>query len=327
MKIHSDYSFNSILIKSFRSNDEVVIKKGESLKYHYTSPEGLLSIVNNGRLQLTDINYFNDKSENIYIVKCILDFLDSNPGKYEVLRQAFGGIVKTQKEKIRELAVTEIEYDLPFKYSEPRKFVFCTSTEADSLCMWNYYVKNGAYQGYNIGFNIEKFLKTFDTDMPKEIDPFIVMYGNVIYNASSQSKEIEELARELDNHFATHKDVDAAKLLLRLYIQRYGAFFKHPKFEHEKEYRVVIEIDEKRLFESHAHFFGKNNKKIEYGFKIKNGILVPYLSIVMNTESVSRIYISPIMEFEIAKKSISDLLKQKGFIGTSIYQSSIPIRY
>ena len=39
-----------------------------------------------------------------------------------------------------------------------RYYVFCTSIKGDSLNMWNYYLKNGKYQGYNIGISLEKIL-------------------------------------------------------------------------------------------------------------------------------------------------------------------------
>ncbi len=40
--------------------------------------------------------------------------------------------------------------------------------------MWNYYVQNGHYEGYAIGFDLYKFLKTFDAPSKDEMDSFSV---------------------------------------------------------------------------------------------------------------------------------------------------------
>ena len=58
------------MINEYRPNETVIKKEKEPLKYHYTSPEGLLSILENGCLHFTDIGYCNDKAEKIFVVKC-----------------------------------------------------------------------------------------------------------------------------------------------------------------------------------------------------------------------------------------------------------------
>ena len=51
-----------------------------------------------------------------------------------------------------------------------RYYVFCTSTKVDSLNMWNYYLKNGKYQGYNIGISLEKMLHYIESLDLKKCD-------------------------------------------------------------------------------------------------------------------------------------------------------------
>ena len=81
---NNTFSFNSSLIKSFLPmNGEQSIKQdGKNITYHYTSPEAFLSIVQNQSVRFTDVRFLNDKTEGIYFVKALLDFLDKNQGRY-----------------------------------------------------------------------------------------------------------------------------------------------------------------------------------------------------------------------------------------------------
>ena len=167
-----------------------------------------------------------------------------------------------------------------------RKFVFCTTTESDQLNMWNYYVHNGKYQGYNIGFNIEKLLKSFDTEKPKNADPFSVVYGKVLYDKKKQCEEILRLFEELEIRKDFSQSLDYLVVELRHYIDSYGAFFKNPSFKAEKEYRICIEIDDKRLREDKSHFSGTHNRKMKYDYRTSNGLIVPYIAVEFEKEAV-----------------------------------------
>ena len=51
--------FNSFMIKSFRTDDESVIKGTKKIRYHYTSPSAFLSIIDKRQIRFTDIRYLN----------------------------------------------------------------------------------------------------------------------------------------------------------------------------------------------------------------------------------------------------------------------------
>ncbi|MCQ2535706.1 MAG: DUF2971 domain-containing protein [Lachnospiraceae bacterium] len=323
MNIKQQYKFNSIMIKSFSPGDELInVNKDETLKYHYTSPEAFLNIIRKKCVYFTDIRYLNDKKEDIYLIELIRTYISRNKGEFKNVEAAFDYL-------IGESVVAPIKSleEVKYKYEKVRKFVFCTCTEPDSLAMWNYYVNNGNYQGYNIGFNIEKLLKTFDTSQPKTSDPFEVLYGQVLYNEKKQFEEIERILHDIDVACAFH-GIEFAKTNLLLYIDKYSPFFKHSKFEHEKEYRIVIEISDKYLIENGLKgCYGGNNQEIEYDFRTKQGILVPFLKIKYNDDAISRITVSPITEFTIAKESLKELMRVKKYKNVQVWQSNIPIRF
>ena len=308
------------MIKSFQpSVGEVIMDKRETLKYHYTSPNAFLSILNGRKVHFTDARYLNDKTEDEIVIELIKICLEKNMGKYPRVYKAFGSIYDKKVEGNGSFINNS-------DYRGMRKFVFCTSTEPDSLVMWNYYVNNGNYQGYNLGFNIEKFLKTFDTEKSDIVDPFFVLYGGVIYREKNQFEVIESEIRKIE--LLRDKDDEYIMIQLIQFIDRYGLFFKHSKFEHEKEYRIVIEIDERCLNKNgFKNCFGENNKKIEYEFTTKHGLVVPYLNVTFNDDALSRITVSPLTEFAIAKKSVREVFRVNGYENVKVYKSNIPIRF
>lgn len=330
--------YNSGFIKSFNSNDskEDVIPDG--IVYHYTSSEAFLNIIKNGRIRFTDVRYLNDKSETLFFVKKLIEFVEIKKNEYPVFLEVVSFLLKEDNwEDIKKLNIEKIHFNgntiIPFVAS--RLFVFCASKECDSLNMWNYYVKNGSYQGYNIGLNISRFIKTFDTDSPKTLDSFIVYYGNVLYDERKQFAEIEYLAKEYEkiNTF-DNLSLHHAALQLRSYIELQGLFFKSPKFKDEREYRVVISIENERIphSENEAHkYYGVNNQKMTEEYYSRNGLIVPSLSVVLPKDAISRVYISPITEYEIAKASVEELLENHGFLNgkkpVDIKKSEIPIRF
>lgn len=115
-----------------------------------------------------------------------------------------------------------------------------------------------------------------------------------------------------------------------MYIDTFCAFFKNSKFSDEKEFRIVIEINDFKVNEinkNSKNYIGSNNKDIKYDFCIKNGIIVPFLTVKLIRDSFKRITISPIMESQITQESIRELLNANGYKGCKVYQSIIPIRF
>ena len=331
-------SYNSKFIKSFDSNENKIDDVSDGIVYHYTSPDAFLSIIKSGKVRFTDVKYLNDKSETLFFVKKLVEFAEKKEKEYPVFFEVVKFLLNENDwDSIKELNVERIHYneETIISFKSNRIFVFCASNEPDALNMWNYYVKNGLYQGYNLGINIRRFIKTFDTDSSKTLDSFIVYYGNVLYDEKNQYREIDEIAKEYNKRNISDKKVlHYAALQLRAYIEQQGLFYKSPKFKNEKEYRVLISIANERIPHNEAEaqkYFGVNNKKMKEDFFARGGLIVPALSVVLPNDAISRVYISPITEYEIAKESTKELLEIYGFKNgeraVSVYKSEIPIRF
>lgn len=335
MKTKNEWDFNSFLIKKFRPQNDTMVADSDGIKYHYTSPDAFLSILKYGKIRFTDIKYMNDKAETVYFLKSLLDYMEKH-SEHQIIQEVINLLIdKNSFDSIKDLSISEIKYNnIPYyPYSPKRTFLFCLSDESDSLNMWNYYVKNGQYQGYNIGFKIHNFLNTFDTPDDKHIDALSVYYGNVIYDKNKQTLEIEHLINEIESFVSsseTNTTYYLAALMLRTYIDSAGLFFKNINFKSEEEYRIILEIDDKKVPHNKSEsekYFGENNKNLREDFCTKNGLVVPFIEVSIPKDSISRITISPITEYAIAKESIHEVLKINGYDSVKVYKSQIPIRY
>lgn len=318
-------------------------------KYHYTSPAAFLSILQNQNLRFTDARFMNDKVELTYFVKLLLDFIDKNKQKYPLCEECLYGVLSNYKlDDIKNLKVNNIEFELDVSQisSTPmlqkRIFVFCTSADSDALNMWNYYVNNSTYQGYNIGININTLLKQFKNihNDPKRM---IVYYGNVVYQPEEQYRAIDRflMQREyfLQEHINMYPELKdnirdrflvLGKALMVQYIDSHGIFYKHPCFAHEKEFRIVVEIDKEKVPHNEQEakqFFGDENGNIVEKYIIKNGLVVPFLQIPFDKTLVKEVTISPTTEFEIAKTGVEELFNALNYKGIKIKPSGIPIRF
>jgi len=336
----NSFAFNSIFIREFCPGKWIDDEQTD-IVYHYTSPDAFLSIISGNAIRFSDIRYMNDKSETIFFVKCLIEFVEKKKKDYPYFCEAVNALLKgNDYDKIKRLAVDEVIYNsFPgLRVENQRNFIFCTSNDADSLNMWNYYASNGSYKGYNIGFNVKAFLKTFDVENDHCADSFLVYYGNVIYQEKKQMAAIEELAINIEKVITFDNSIQAisrAAIVIRSYIETRGPFFKDYSFRSENEYRFLISIAEKRIphdKEEAGKYAGVYNKNLCEGFCIKNGLIVPFLQVSIPHNAISRITISPITEYKIAKSSIKELLEHKRIKdpngkNVSIYKSNIPIRF
>lgn len=198
--------------------------------------------------------------------------------------------------------------------------------------MWNYYVQNGHYEGYAIGLKLFEFLKTFETPSNKEPDAFSVYHGKVLYKEDAQFEAMERIVKSIENmeHIGINPIQPFAAVMLRNKLESEGLFIKHPEFSSEQEYRIVIHIADSRIPHSEqesSKYFGENNKQMHEEFCVKNGLVVPFLKVKIPTESVSKVVVSPILEYSLAEKGVTELLTVNGFREASVEQSKIPIRF
>ena len=333
-------AFQSYFINEFQPGKRIQ-EIENTVVYHYTGANALLSILENGYVRFSDIRYMNDRFETVFFIKRLIEFITENGEQYPFFRDAVNDLLaENDYGQILDLNTDKVKYrDFPGPKMKPqRTFIFCTCNEPDSLNMWNYYASSGTYTGYNIGFSVKNFLKTFDVEQTKEMDSFIVYYGDVLYSKKQQLGAIASFAQTIER-FSQYNNSEQSRfraaVSIHQYIETRGPFFKNDSFKSEKEYRFLFSIAEDRIPHSEKEaekYFGRYNKKLCEDFCERRGLIVPYMQVAIPENSISRITMSPMMEYEIAKSSIKELLKVKGIMSTAktevpIYKSRIPIRF
>lgn len=338
--METNQRINSPFIREFHPGDQMD-SSDNTYVYHYTSPEAFLSIIQNNSIRFSDVRYMNDKSEAIFVVKRLIEFSEKRKEDYPYFCDALNALLKLNNyDAIKNLTTDQIQFvEFPgLRFEKQRNFIFCTSTESDSLNMWNYYASGGKYSGYNIGLSVQDFLKSFDTDSDSVTDGFIVYHGRVLYKEKEQMNAIEELAKEIEKpiHYnETLQAIHRRAIVIRHFIEIRGLFFKDSSFSSENEYRFLLSIADKRIphnEEDAQKYIGKYNKQICEDFCIRNGVIVPFLKVTIPPNCIGRITMSPMTEYAIAKSSIKELLEIQQIKRTNntevpVYKSRIPIRF
>jgi len=328
--------------------EEVQGIKGDTKLYHYTSPEGLFSIIKNNTIRFTDYRFLNDKNEYKYmliplssVIERIIDKIDLEIllGLFlfvineidNVTSSEYPDNIRLYWDKLAKYGYNSekfyeyVDYFHSEDYIKTVGYVFSTSSVNDSLDMWNYYVKNGKYEGYNIGFTLKGILDCLN-------DSNIINYtqGSVIYSRNEQESMLEKIINIADNDFKNEKiqrsnNWDEYERLSFIknslsQMKAFIPFFKDNHFQNEQEYRFVLKIN--NLDEKCKNFITKSHF-------LKNGLIIPCCDVTINKENtIKTITISPIMEKMIAEIGVRSLLDQYNYKGNiEITQSTIPIRY
>ena len=296
--------------------------------YHYTSPEALASILSNTSIRFTDCQFMNDRSEYNHIlepleaaVRQVEAQLHDSKFLRQILKQ-LGTNFQTAKYE----ATEDSNGHLEIKMTPSRYYLFCASTGQDSLNMWNYYVKNGSYQGYNIGLSTLEIVKNIKNSIVDSI-----LFGRVIYDSRSKTALLSSLLIKYDQKLyeaslecLTNEDFEEA--LLEIQAELFDdlslcrLFFKDIAFDGEKEFRIVIILPQN----DHSNI----EDGIKRGFTSNHGIITPYIDVKIPQVSIKRITLSPMLERELAVEGLRRLLYYFNYDPKiDIVNSTIPLRY
>lgn len=326
--------FNSFTIKQFTPGKDKFYINDRPTLYHYTSADSFYKIFKNSNagcfIRFTDVRFLNDKTETQIVVERLREFINDREMKYRYCKEVVNNFLlrKCSAEEHETLSMNSLNISnhTDLKFVEKRSFVFCMSENGDSLHMWNYYIHNNDYQGYNIGFDLMKFIKAYDKTKESNIyDPIMFFWGPVLYEKESQFKELEKLCDKIE---ATKKDgmIFSLSQLYR-YIRSYGMFFKDESFSDEKEYRILISLSEHLTNRDRSNYTNQFNQKIKLDFYERRGTIVPCLMVPIDISAIQRVTIAPTMEKELVLLGVKEYLEVNGIDVPNIMSSKIPIRY
>ncbi len=129
--------------------------------FHYTSPDSLVEIINAKQLWFSRFDCLNDTGEGKYIQEIYARVLDKLRSENQIdgdFLNKVEGVKPSYCRFFRQPGKQGTKSDDGVTVYEgfdvtTKPYICCFSKEDDSLPMWNYYSKNGSYEGYNIGFH------------------------------------------------------------------------------------------------------------------------------------------------------------------------------
>lgn len=306
-----------------------------NIVYHYTSPEGIFEILKNKTLWFSDSQYLNDKSELVYISE---PFIEAYRRLCIERGESLDNIENFADSMCKTYAYQDFDLDSVKREgkifsrgfpSEYRYYILSASYAQDTASMWNYYIKNGMYQGYNLGMDINIIEDWFSKNESSKIK---LVHGKVIYDKDEQIEMLYNKIKELkipfderkpyfDNEEIEFYAIDDFQNDLGEFINDHKLFFKKPAFEYEKEYRFILKVHND--FEADDYF----KKDFRVG---SSGIITPYIEWKFEKIKpllIKQITLAPMIEEELARESFESFLLKEVKEHINIVQSSIKLRF
>lgn len=289
---------------------------GEDI-YHYTSPEGFMSILlgdaDKATLWASRYDCLNDVSEGTVAEQVFQevcrDLLDSGSISNE-LYELFSAVkpartILFSHYKAGEMKITRSECD---------RYVCSFSKNRDSLTMWNYYSKGNKYEGFNIGFlplTISNSLEDFMHDK----ESLFHIYP-VIYDKENQKRLIKSTLIKLKENYSQDRE-PVIRYVISDRLLDWSLVFKNECFQHEEEVRIIVDI-------------AKREKRIPVKYRVNAGHIVPYIALMFDKEDVSHVHFGPLQCGEEQKQHqqrvMEEMLEAKGYTALVDY-SKVPVRY
>lgn len=283
--------------------------------YHYTSPIGLMGILQSKKLWCTRSDYLNDRTELLYAYEVVSEVIEENifslDFKLFFKERFLGGFEEDQADKRRK-----------------SHYICSFSSAKDELGLWNYYTKSIDHAGYNIGFVSSDLSNSINE---KNTHPFEKKtFGKVIYDPKEQKELLRELMIPLSKYYDQNQIAKINhnyRLLLTSeimhdisnFLYTLALFFKHPAYKHEEEYRIISA-------------YNSNNKRMvnndRYKITIKNGFFFPYNELSFDENSICSICASPYIKSKKIIESIQLLYYSCGYdADINCDQSKLPVEY
>lgn len=297
------------------------IQEPDKVIYHYTSPTGFKSIIENKKMRFTDNNYLNDYTEGKYSLDLCYKNMDMLFENYEGVKEAFKDAYDNNDLK---------KY---YPYNHFQVFQCFFSSNPDSLGLWNYYTKSDGIQGYNIGFNSKKcnglHNKETDSNFKKLKLERRTFIGKVIYSEEKQLEIIKGIISKYSDFFAPEYKNRYGNIIHVIMdkIKSIGVFFKPECFKMEEEVRIAFYFENNDYQESEKTIKGIDN--VELNYFVRGGLFIPYFDVPFETDIVQEIHFSPTLKMAETKNNVYRFLNFNGFNikDSKIIESNIPVRF
>ena len=269
--------------------------------YHYTSPEGLLGIIQDNELWMSDYSFLNDAEELVYGLEVAKRRFDKAafdlPDAAEMLRRRGN----------------------PADLNDIRVCVGSFSLRGDNLSQWR------AYGSISIGFEVGPLMFGYNNS---------VRMNRVIYDPSTQERFLDLMAYLSASAYVEDRKNNDDDRLRVIYdsgaenLFEVTAFFKHPTFADEHEARIV-HIEDRKVYER------LRIERPPHRFRASGGVLLPYLTTrdvvtlpdrYPDKMPIVQIVIGPTRHADVLRRGVERLLAAHAYDGVEIIRSTAPLR-
>ena len=306
-----------ILSRYWTIDDHFFYNKSDPI-YHYTSPDGFMSILQpqNVVLRFSRYDTLNDESEGKDIFKIYSEVCNDLRHR-KLINECFYNEICNLKFREIDFFRHHNEDDKlwEMRSKQCERYICCFSKDKDSLPMWNYYTKEGRYQGYNIAFSFFESPLHISYIHKTYVDQYNIRIYQVLYRNSDKKKFVED---EILYIYSKITDFDNQISLVKSYFSSFlktmSLVFKSECFEHENEVRMILTLP-------------KDQEIFPVKYRSKDGYIIPYVEYCFPTNTVKSITLGPLLNKETAKEAASSFLEQRGYSVKTVENSEIPVRY
>src|SRR5262245_41256104 len=269
------------------------------LLYHYTTAQGLLSMLKSGHLWATESRYMNDPREFLHGAEIILQVMDRLDRRKSPARSLLD---------VRRQVQAHIEEKLP----NARTFCVSCCTKGDLLSQWRGYGDSGG--GYALGFQ-PRFL--FGRTRPER--PPLRSLLRVIYNRKQQDHLVARWGRAV-----IAGQIGGADSYFWRFFSEAIISFKDPAYAEEGEWRLV---QFGRAWDRRGQWLHPVQ------FRERKGEVVPYADIDLSQTKefprrlpISEIVHGPTQDPERSSKALRLLIEGSGYAAGQINlrRSTVP---
>jgi hypothetical protein len=270
---------------------------------HYTSPKGLLGIVQRETLWATNIKFLNDEEEFQHTLNLIRDIMSEG-----VITNGYDNF------SLHKNYIDDIESNLKSldSYESNSVYTLSFSEETDLLSQWRGYCPSN--NGYCIEFDINYIYNS-----SKQVHEKINLVACVYDDIDKRNKIIKLLGINWNNYFSSSNKIERDFVIENLVeeIVLTASYFKHSSFSEEKEHRIIV-MEGYKVHENIMFREGRSS-------------LIPYVQIPAPRSSINKIRIGPTENKELSERAMKTFLSNQFgepllFNGVKIEHSKTPYR-
>lgn len=306
---------------------ENVVHNNGCLVYHYTSLatfKKLLDGIDNGNFvfHASNVRSLNDTSEFIYGFKelrRLLPNIEDDIGIKENKRRISCVIQREENDILHNW--NDLFTDILME-GNLTPFVVSMSASGDSIPMWSMYGDQG--RGISIGFDVANIYTNKVSNNGQQLLDFTqyslngvhaikiqqnlsrshpaYMYSKMIY-----SKHLKDICSSLSDEDLV---LSQMKALCKMAVIT-SAYFKHPGFMFENEWRIIG--------------FAQGAKDVLYKIN-SNDNLVPYIKLRLPISSLRKVILGPCFKDTSQKNIIANMIRILGITSCKVVLSKMPLR-